>query len=174
MDRIDTGGGFSVLDGAALVMGSAIASIHILRVIRSDLHGAAWIMVWVTFSGVAVTAAGPFVFLARRFVRRLPGYPKIGDRLWAMLGIPWLVTAVLQSAAPGSEPRHNPLFTTTLSIALAIVCLTALFVVWGTWVMVSPEQAARVEAAPWTNRIGLILSVAWPIQCGLGIVVSSY
>jgi hypothetical protein len=155
-------------------MGSAIASIHILRVIRSDLKGAGWIMVWVTFSWVAATAAGPFIFLARRFARRLPNYPKIGDRLWALLGIPWLASAVVQSAAPGSEPRHNPLFTTTLSAGLGIVCLIALFVVWGTWVMVSPEQATRIEAAPWTNRVGLILSIAWPIQCGLGMVVLSY
>ncbi len=32
MERIDTGDGFSVLDGAALVVGAAIASIHILGV----------------------------------------------------------------------------------------------------------------------------------------------
>ncbi len=126
MERIDTGGGFSVLDGAALVMGSAIASIHTLRVMRSDLTGAGWIMIWLTFAWVGVTAAGPFLFLARRFGRRLPDYPKIGDRLWALLGLPWLVTAVLQSGAPGSEPRQNSLFTMTLSVGLALTCLIAL------------------------------------------------
>jgi len=46
-------------------------------------------------------------------------------------------------------------------------------VVWNTWVIVPPEQAARVEASPWTNRVGLILAIAWPIQCGLGMVVLS-
>jgi hypothetical protein len=173
MERLDSGGGFSVLDGAALVMGSAIASIHVLRVMRGDLTGAGWLMIWLAFSWVAVTAAGPFLFLARRFIRRLPNYPKIGDRLWALLGLPWLATAVVQSALPGSEPRHNPLFTTMLSIGLAVVCLIALAVVWSTWVMVSPEQAARIEAAPWTNRVGLILAISWPIQCGLGMVVLS-
>jgi hypothetical protein len=171
MDRIDTGGGFSVLDGAALVMGSAIASIHTLRVMRSDLTGAGWIMIWITFAWVGVTAAGPFLFLGRRFARRLADYPKIGDRLWALLGIPWLATAVVQSAVPGSEPRQNSLFTTTLSVGLALTCLIALGVVWSTWVMVPPEQAVRVEAAPWTNRVGLILAIAWPIQCGLGLIV---
>jgi hypothetical protein len=173
MDRIDTGGGFSVLDGASLVMGSAIASIHTLRVMRSDLTGAGWVMIWITFAWVAVTAAGPFLFLGRRFVRRLTDYPKIGDRLWALLGIPWLASAVVQSADPSREPRENSLFTTTLGVGLAITCLITLGVVWNTWVSVPPEQAARVEASPWTNRVGLILAIAWPIQCGLGMVVLS-
>jgi hypothetical protein len=173
MERFDTGGGFSVLDGVALVVGSAIASTLILGVRRGDVSGPGWIMIIVTFILVAITAAGPFIFLARRFVRRLRNYPKIGDRLWALLGLPWLATALLQSVSPGSEPRHNPLFSTTLSVGLAIVCLIALSVVWGTWVVVPPEQAARIEVAPWTNRVGLILSIAWPIQCGLGMIVLS-
>jgi len=173
MKRIDKGGGFSVLDGAALVVGAAIASIHILGVRREDLSGPGWIMIVITFTWLAVTAAGPFIFLARRFARPLADYPKVGDRLWALLGIPWLVTALIQSATPGSEQRHNPLFINTLSVGLAVACLIALFVVWGTWVMVPPEQAQRIEGAPWTNRVGLILSIAWPVQCGLGLVVLS-
>jgi hypothetical protein len=173
MDRIDTGEGFSVLDGAALVMGSAIASVHILRVMRADYSAARWVMVAVTFTWVAITAAGPFIFLARRFVRKLSSHPKIGDRLWALLGIPWLATAVIQSTVPGSEQRYNSLSSMTLSVGLAIVCMIALAVVWGNWVMVPPGQAARMEEAPWTNRVGLILSIAWPIQCGLAMVVLS-
>lgn len=130
-------------------------------------------MILITFTWVAVTATGPFLYLARRYSRRLSDYPKIGDRLWALLGLPWLATAVIQSAGPGSEPRQNSLFTTTLSIGLGLTCLITLAVVWSTWVMVPPEQATRVEAAPWTNRVGLILAIAWPIQCGLGMVVLS-
>ena len=125
MDRVDAGAGFSVLDGGALVMGSAIASVHILCATRGDLSGAGWFMMGLTFTWVAITAAGPFIFLARRFARRLSNYPKMGDWLWALLGIPWLASAVLQSAAPGSEPRPNPLFAMTLSIGLAIVCMIA-------------------------------------------------
>jgi hypothetical protein len=173
MERIDKAEGFSISDGAALVMGSAIASVHILGVRRWDLSGSGRFMVGLTFMWVALTAAGPFIFVARRYARRLASYPQIGDRLWAMLGIPWVATALVQSAVPASEPRHNPLFTVTLTVSLAIVCLISLAVVWSTWVMVSPEQAARIEAAPWTNRVGLILSIAWPIQCGLGMVVLS-
>ena len=173
MERIDTGDGLSVLDGGALVMGSAIASVHILRAMPSDLSGASWFMLGFTFTWVAITAAGPFLFLARRYVRRLSNYPKIGDRLWALLGIPWLASAIVQSAAPGTDGRPNSLFSMTLSVGLGIVCLIALAVVWSTWVMVSPAQAARIEAAPWTNRVGLILSIAWPIQCGMAMVVLS-
>jgi hypothetical protein len=173
MERIDRGGGFSVLDGAALVMGSAIASIHIVGVWRDNLSGAGWVMIGLTFTWVAVTAAGPFIYLVRRFARRVPDYPKIGDRLWALLGLPWLVTALVQSAVAGNEPRHNPLYATTLSVGLASVCLIAMGVVWGTWVIVPAQQAARVEAAPWTNRVGLVLSISWPIQCGLGMLVLS-
>ncbi len=171
MEHVDTGEGFSVLDGGALVMGSAIASVHILRVMRADLSGARWIMVAVAFTWIAITAAGSFLFLARRFIRKLANYPKIGDWLWAMLGLPWLATAILQSATPGSEPRSSPLFSMTLSVGLAIVCMIALGVVWGNWVLVPPGQAARMEEAPWTNRVGLILSIAWPIQCGLAMIV---
>jgi hypothetical protein len=173
MKRIDKGDGFSVLDGAALVVGAAIASIHILAVARDDLSGPGWIMIGITFCWVAVTAAGPFIFLARRFARRLHNYPKIGDRLWALLGTPWLASALIQSASPGSEQRHNPLFIITLGVGLAVACLITLIVVWATWVAVPPERALQAEAAPWSNRVGLILSVAWPIQCGLGLVVLS-
>jgi hypothetical protein len=132
-----------------------------------------WIMVAITFGWVGLTAAGPFIYVARRFARRLPHYPGVGDRLWAVLGIPWLATALVQSAAPSSEPGDNPLLATTLSLGLVTACLIALVVVWSTWVTVPPEQAAQVEAAPWTNRVGLILSIAWPIQFGLGMVVLS-
>ena len=173
MDRIDTGGGFSVVDGVATVMGSAIASIHTMRVMRSDLTGPGWVMLWVTFAGVAVTATGPFLYLGRRFARRVIDYPKLGDRLWAMQGLPWVLTAVIQSAAAGSEARQDTLFALVLAVGLGLACLVALAVVWTTWVVVPPEQAARVEVAPWTNRVGLILAIAWPIQCGLGLIVLS-
>jgi hypothetical protein len=130
-------------------------------------------MILFSFSWIAATASGPFFYLARRFARKLPNYPKIGDQLWALLGLPWLITALLQSATPGIEPRHNPFFSATLTVGLGVVCLIALIVIWGTWVMVPYDQAVQVEAAPWTNRVGLILSIAWPIQCGLGMIVLS-
>ena len=62
MERIDSGGGFNVMDGVALVVGAAIASVHMLRVLRGDLSLAGWVMLWLAFTWVAVTAAGPFLF----------------------------------------------------------------------------------------------------------------
>src|SRR4051794_38293304 len=118
-DQADSGGGFSVLDGVALVTGAAVASVHIRGVIRVTDHpgidGFGWVLVWGTFAWVAVTAAGPFVFLVRRFARRISDYPKVGDQLWAVLGLPWLSTAVLNSTMPLGEPTRNDLLAATLS-----------------------------------------------------------
>lgn len=173
-EHSDSGDGFTVLDGAASVMGAAVASVHIRSVIRDELTAFYWALMCCTFTWVAVTATGPFLFVVRRFARRLENYPKVGDRLWALLGLPWLLTAFLRSAPPPRPgvPRDD-LFAPILSVALAIVCLIAMAMVWTTWVMVPPERAQRTASSPWTNRVGLILSIAWPVQCGLGMVVVS-
>jgi hypothetical protein len=171
IERSEAGAGFSVLDGAAIVTGAAVASIHIRGVIRDNLAAPGWVLVWGTFAWVALTAAGPFLFLVRRFLRRLADYPRVGDVLWAVLGLPWILTALIRSATPLESPRRSPLLAFVLSVGLAVAGLVALAVVWKRWVIVSPEEAAQTASAPWTNRVGLILSVAWPIQCGVGLVV---
>ena len=109
----------------------------------------------------------------RRFVRGLPAYPRIGDRLWALLGLPWLVTALIQTASPPQVPATTlDVFPASLLlIGLGIVSMIALGVVWTTWVMVDPEQASATFAGPWTNQVGLLLAIAWPIQFGVGLVV---
>jgi hypothetical protein len=173
MKRSEAGRDVSVLDGLALVLGSAIASVHILRIMRSGPSAAEWVMLCLMFACVSVTATGPFIFLARRYSRRLPGYPRIGDSLWAVLGVPWLLTAIIVSVLPGDDPSQNPLFAATLVVSLAIACLIAVVVVWTTWVIVPPGQAMQTEATPWTSRVGLILSITWPIQCGICMVVLS-
>lgn len=168
MDRAGVGEGFSVLDGAALVMGAAVASVHIRYIIRDNLSEFGWVLVWCTFSWISLTATGPFLFIGRRFARKLPSYPQVGDCLWALLGIPWLMTAVVRSTADDGVAEN---YATGLGVAVAIACWIALVVVWKTWVMVPPERAARTAATPWTNRVGLALAIAWPIQCGIGMVL---
>jgi hypothetical protein len=39
------------------------------------------------------------------------------------------------------------------------------------YVLVDPAGPKVPEPTPWTNRLGLMLTVAWPIQCGVGLVV---
>jgi hypothetical protein len=166
MDPREQGGRLNILDGAALVMGSAIASLHVLRVMRSGLSMVGWAMLVLTFTWLAVTATGPFLYLARRYVRRIPGYPAVGDRLWAVVGSPWVLAALLQAVS-----RSDSLAALVLAGGLGVASLIAVYEVWSTWVMVSPEQAQEVEAGPWSSRVGLVLAIAWPIQCGLGMIV---
>jgi len=163
--------GFSLLDGVALVSGAAVASVHVRAVVPAELSGFGVAAIWGIFSWIALSAAGPFIFIVRRYIRRAPGYPKVGDWLWALIGMPWLIAAVVRSATADPRVARNDSVAWGLFLGLAAVSLVALGVVWSTWVTVPPEQAARTASHPWTNRLGLILAVAWPVQCGLGMVI---
>jgi hypothetical protein len=173
MDRMNRSDGFRVLDGVALVMGAAVASVHIREVIRDNLSSFGWTLVWCTFTWVSITATGPFLLLVRRFAQRSPGYPRVGDKLWAVLGVPWILGALVRSVLGNGTSPHDATFSMGLMVSLVVTSLIALGVVWTTWVMVSPEQASRTASRPWTNRIGLFLAIGWPIQCGIGLVVIS-
>jgi hypothetical protein len=173
-ERDQPSGGFSVLDGAALVAGAAVAAAHIRRAIDPEQHlGIGWLLLSGTFFWIAVTAAGPFIFLVRRYLRVFPKHPQVGDTLWALLGLPWLLTAIFQTpgVGAGGEATDREMLTISLGLGLVLVSAIALRVVWKTWVSVSPLEASQSFAAPWTNRVGLALAIAWPIQCGLGMVV---
>lgn len=165
--------GITLLDGAALVTGAAVASVHIREAIADGhLLGPGWALAWLTFAGIALTAAGPFVFLLRRMGRRPAGYPRIGDRLWALLGLPWVVTVLIPSPPQAdSAPRGADLYGLVLTVGIGAACLVALAVVWHTWVLVAPEVLARAGPHPWTDRVGRVLAVSWPLQCGFGLVV---
>jgi hypothetical protein len=167
---VSSGGGFTLLDGVALVVGSAVASVH-LRALTEPRLGGAVALFWITFAGVALTSAGPFLFIARRFVRRTPGYPGIGDQLWGVLGLPWLLTVVLATPPRGPSPSRGEFYVAALGASLAFACLIALGTVWKTWVMAPPDRLRVREPGPWTDRVGLALAVAWPLQCGFGLMV---
>ena len=169
--RIGYPAGFSLLDGVALVSGAAVAAVHVRSVVPAELSTFGMAAIWGIFSWIALSSAGPFIFIVRRFLRRAPEYPKVGDALWALIGLPWLLSAVVRSAAGETRPPRNDAVAWGLCIGLAVVSVVSLGVVWRTWVTVSPEQAARAASRPWTNRIGLLLAVAWPVQCGLGLVM---
>ena len=173
--RDSPGEGFSVLDGVALVAGAAVASVHVRSAFVDAGFDPGWAVPLGVFLWVGATAAGPFLYLVRRHARNLPGYPQIGDRLWAALGTPWLLSALLQSA---QSRNANPLSMTPPPSSVVLLCgvlatsAAALAVVWRTWVIVPPEQASANFDGPWTNRVGLVLAIAWPIQCGLGMGVA--
>ena len=162
--------GFNLLDGVALVIGSAVASVH-LRALTDAKGGGEFALFWITFTGVALTSAGPFLYLARRFVRRTIGYPGVGDRLWAILGLPWGLTVTLGGTVRGARSLPNDLYVATLGAGLAVASLVALGTVWKTWVMDPPEEAKKRPPSSWTDRIGLVLAVAWPLQCGFGLML---
>ena len=165
----DGGGGFTVLDGAALVVAAAVASVHMRSPVRFA-SGASWGLVWVAFAGVALTSAGPLVYLVRRYWRRPEGYPGIGDRLWAILGVPWIATAPLRAATTGTNPLGA--YGRALSVMVAGVCLVVLAALWKVWVHTSPgTRSSRDRPIPWTERMGMALSVAWPLQCGFLLMV---
>ena len=174
--RAKPGGGFTLLDGAAAVIGAAVASVHFREAVLQDLTLLGWSLIWVTFAGVAVSTTGPFLFLERRYGRRPEGFPGIGDWLWLVLGLPWVASALVRPRTGSSTALAASgamgLYQLTLWCSLGAACLVALAVIWKTWVAVSPERAERVGAGSWTDRVGLVLAVCWPLQWGFGLVVS--
>lgn len=165
-------GGFTVLDGVALVAAAAVASVHMLGPVGSA-SGAAWGLVWIAFAGVALTSAGPILYLSRHYGRRIAPEGGLGERLWALLGAPWIVTAPLRSPrVRGADPRALGLYGTGLTLTLGAACVVVLAVLWKSWVLTPPQSRfAREGPSPWTQKVGMALSVAWPLQCGFLLVV---
>jgi hypothetical protein len=174
VERAESGGGFTLLDGASLVIGAAVASVHMRGRVTDTLAPFGWGLVWLTFTGVALSAAGPFVFLARRYGRRPVGYPRIGDWLWTLLGTPWVGTALLRPlSATAAERDYATTYGFVLSLSLFGASMMAMIIVWKNWVVAPPGHGLRERPWSWTERIGLGLAIAWPVQCGLGLVVSN-
>jgi hypothetical protein len=173
-DRAEAGEGFTVLDGVALVMGSAVASVHIRTAVPEFDGPGDWAWAWCLFAWLSLTSAGPFVFLVRRFFTRPGGYPRLGDRLWALTGSPWLLAALVRTGEPSgdaSNGRLDPAYVGCLTIGLALAAMVAMPVLAARYLLVGPSRPKVPEPTTWTDRIGLFLTVAWPIQCGVGLVV---
>src|SRR5262249_23258250 len=160
-DRVDeAGGGFTVLDGAALVIGAAVGSVHIRGAVPSQgLGGYGWSLLWVTLLGVALTAAGPFVFVVRRYWRHARDFPRTGDWLWLPLGLPWLVTLVLRPRSWGQGPWWD-VYQFTLHYGTLAASVVALAVIWRTRVMADADHHAKKRSSAWTERVGTALAVA--------------
>ena len=164
--------GFRVLDGAAMVVGAAVASVH-MRAPVALAEGMGWGMVWITFAGVALTAAGPILLLVARYGRRRQGHPLLGDRLWGLLGAPWIVSAFLRSPGIGPVDARDGigLYASVLTMTLGAASLVALAVLWKTWVLTPPGARDADGPVPWTQKMGLALAISWPLQWGFLLVV---
>jgi hypothetical protein len=173
-------GGLTMLDAAALVTGGAVASVH-FRDFEEDIAGLGllgWALLVPAFAWLALTAAGPFVFLVRRFSRRPDGYPGPYDWLWLGFGLPWMVAALVRSALGGLPDGTGTAYSAFLFLALAAATVPALTRLWRSLPRFEPTASGGVapptsaEPASWTGRIGRAVAVLWPLQFGLGLAVT--
>ena len=173
-DRAESGGGFTVLDGVALVTGSAVASVHVRSAARDFDGPGEWAWAWCLFTWLSLTSAGPFVFLVRRFFTRPAGYPRLGDQLWGLAGLPWFFSAMVRIGEPSGDAtngRLDPAYVGCLGIGLAVATLVGLPFLAVRYLRGDPSRPGPSPPTTWTDRIGLFLTVAWPIQCVVGLVV---
>jgi len=166
--------GFRLVEAFAFVAGAAIASIHLREATGAlQLTGPGWALMWLTFSGIALTASGPFLVLVHRLIDRNAPF-RLGQGLWLLLGAPWLLASlpkVLTRSA--TDPNHwtCELHQFSLTVGLGISSIVALAIIWSKWVLVPPETSDLPEPPEWSHRVGLAIAVAWPLQCGFGLVV---
>ncbi len=176
-ERAESGNGFTVLDGAGMVIGAAVAAVHLRQSVPETLAGPGWALLWLTFAGVAITATGPPISFLRYLRERPSGKTWLGDRLWTLLGAPWVLMALVRAASSEGLSENVQvdlleLYTLGLSIGIGSASILTLGIVWSTWVMVPPGRINEPEEpTPWTHKVGLTLAVAWPLQCGFGLIV---
>ena len=166
--------GITMLDGAALVSGAAVASVH-FRELTHEMTGLTtlgWLFLCATFTWLAVTSAGPFVFIVHRISSRPSGSPSIDDRLWMGFGLPWLLAAFYRSTIGNAFDPTDQVYGRCLFAGLLLASGPAFWLLLRTWRqnMVVRDPPDRVEA--WTDLIGRTVSVTWPLQFGLGFVVT--
>lgn len=177
-DAPGRGGEITMMDGVAMVTGAAVASVHFRdftdEVAALTLPG--WLLLIVAFAWLSVTSAGPFVYLVRRFSHRTEGYPGPWDGVWVAFGIPWLLAGLVRSGAGSAVEEGNAIYSGTLFSGLFLasgLALRRLLLAWppaSTAAPVAPPEPAPIRS--WTGRIGRALSIGWPLQLGLGLVVT--
>jgi hypothetical protein len=137
-----------------------------------------WVLLVSAFVWLGMTAAGPFVFLVRRFGRRPGGYPSSDDRLWLAFGLPWAIAALVRSGSGALPDGANSVYSACLFAGLAAASAPAVVRLWRSLSRI--DALATGSAAPpppprpdsWTGRIGRAVAILWPLQFGLGLVVT--
>ncbi len=162
--------GVTVLDALALVLGGALASVHVRGRFADEAGDGVGPVIALAFIGLSLTAAGPFLFWSRRLGRGPRPRHDSGLTLWAALGFPWCLGGAIEAIVPGGWAQGP-----VLVFGLVVASLFVVFQVWTTWVRVPGRQtgAPATEAVPWTDHLGTALAVAWPLQFSLVLVFSS-
>lgn len=165
----------TLLDIGSIVMGAAIAAVHVRLVVSTPQTWLMWVWESILFGWVGLTSIGPFLFLARSWRRAAIGnYPLVGDRLWVIWGCPWVLTAVLKATLrrPELHPGQlDPAYVGSLGLGLFLATMITVpilvaRVLWGS--PATPQRPLDVNLTQW---VGLGLTAIWPIQCGVGLVV---
>ncbi len=167
--------GFTMLDVAAVILGAAIASIHVRLAVPAPHGKATWFFGVALFLWLSLTATGPFLYLSRRLIPRtgVP-WPLVGDRLWVLWGCPWVISAVVESAInprASATGQLEPIYVGSLGLGLFLATTIALPVLAARYLWGEPGGVGRAAGANWTQWVGLGLSATWPIQCGVGLVL---
>jgi hypothetical protein len=164
--------GFRLLDGLGLVLGAAVASAH-LRIMMREAQGIGWIIAWIVFTGVALTAAGPFQVALCWLLGDFRSNPRLGLLLWGLLGTPWLLTAPLSPMAP--ETRHGAeaqsLYHQSLVGGVALASIIVLCVMWVRWVRRSSRIEPDTDHWIWQERLAWLLCICWPLQSGFVLLI---
>lgn len=160
--------GITVSDGTALVMGAAVAAVLVPGPFLDQASGLGWVLIALTFAGLSLTAAGPFLWLARLVVKVPVGGRQSGLALWAVLGLPWILSALIRTI---NARRHSQLADLVVLIGVVTACIHALVVVGRTWLPVPERSPPEHPGAHWTDLVGTILAVAWPLQCALALIL---
>ena len=165
---------FTMLDGCSMVLGSAIASVHLRIAQLQPRSPLGWVLTIALLGGLSLTASGPFLHLSRRFLaQRSVGYPQLGDRLWSLWGCPWIISALVTAVAP-SEPhsgRVDPVYVGTLGLGLFLTSSVAIPILAARYIWADFGLSRRPPGVKWSwsDRVGRALTAAWPIQAGVGL-----
>lgn len=188
--------GFTMPDGLAIVAGAAVASVHLRDALPLVLDGWSWLLAAFAFGGITITATGPFVAAFAAWVGpapppREPPRLRTGEKLWLALGTPWGLFGVLRTAMPTESIAPDGWVRQLFFAALGLTTLVVFAVAWRTWLRPPadplpllgadssrpPGLAAESEPEPeqeqastWTNRIGFVLAMLWPLQFALAML----
>jgi hypothetical protein len=169
--------GWNLLDAVAIVTGAAVASVHVRERIDPGGHlttiGGGLLVA--SFLFLSLTSTGPILYFVRKFLRHTHRYPRDGDRVWMMLGLPWFVVALWRSSL-GPVPSRLALERTAgmLQVGIGLAAVYSTWMLIKRWRELAPPPNGEPDpprVTPASSRIGFALGAAWPLQLGLALTL---